>query len=94
MLPLEMIAVAVLATIGAIFASALGWLETTDPFDGRKFAASAIRGSFGALVLVLTTLIDPAIPATVLTYLAALLAGAGFDVLIKRGYSVVTKGIS
>jgi|WetSurMetagenome_2_1015567.scaffolds.fasta_scaffold665689_1 hypothetical protein len=90
MLPIEMVTIAVLAVIGAILAAALGWFESTDPFDGRKFVATVIRGSFGALVLALTTFIDPTIPATVATYLAALLAGAGFDVLLKRGYSALT----
>lgn len=74
--------VAVAAFLGAIVDSLLGWTETTEPFDLRKFASSLIRGIVGAIGIAV--LFDYAGSAGTLGYLVAFLAGAGVDAGGKR----------
>ncbi len=41
-----------LATIaGAVTTSLLGWLDSTGPFDARKFAPGVIRGIIAAIIV-------------------------------------------
>ena len=74
--------VAAAAFLGAIVASLLGWMETTEPFDLRKFASSLIRGIIGAIGIAIA--FDYAGSAGPLGYLIAFLAGAGVDAGGKR----------
>ncbi len=83
--------IAILAILGALVGAVKTWLDSGQPFDGRTFASSAIRGIIAAVVLAATTLINPNAPATILNYLGAFVAGAGFDYLLQLRPTV--KGI-
>ena len=83
---LEVVIVLTVTMLGAIFSGWLGWLESGDPFDKRKFLATVLRGVLLALVEfvgVSSLLIE--IQLTVVTLVSAFLIGAGFDVVLKRG---------
>jgi len=74
--------VAAAAFLGAVVVSLLGWTETTEPFDLRKFASSMIRGIIGAIGIAVA--FDYAGSAGPLGYPIAFLAGAGVDAGGKR----------
>ena len=69
--------------LGAIAAALLGWAESGQPFDKRKFAASIgraiIAGLLSSLVFQNQTEID------VWVLVLAFLTGAGLDVIGHRG---------
>ncbi len=71
-----------LTVLGAIFVAILGWAESGEPFNPRKFASSMARallaGFVSALIFAGTT------DATIFTYLSAFLIGAGVDVTGHR----------
>ncbi|MCJ7829412.1 MAG: hypothetical protein MUP81_06700 [Dehalococcoidia bacterium] len=70
------------AFFGGILAAVLGWIESHDPFEGRKFFASIIRSFVAAVAAALAY---PYIgPITIPVLLFTLLAGAGVDVLGHR----------
>jgi len=71
-----------LTVVGAIAVAILGWIESGEPFDNRKFAASVGRAILGGLVsaLIFQGTEDP----TIWTYVSALLIGAGIDVAGHR----------
>ena len=71
-----------LTVVGAISVAILGWIESGEPFDNRKFAASVGRAIFGGLVsaLIFQGTEDP----TIWTYVSALLVGAGIDIAGHR----------
>jgi hypothetical protein len=61
----------------------LGWVDSGEKFNGRKFGASVLRGVITALGVVVA--FPAAFPSTapigLLQYVLALLAGAGVDTL-------------
>ena len=86
----EIVIVAFVTIIGALLSGWLGWLESGDPFEERKFMATMLRGVLMALVeFVGISALLPEIPLTVVVLVTALLIGAGFDVLLKRGQGAV-----
>lgn len=77
----------ILLTIGgAILAAVLGWGESGEPFDSRKFGCSVgraiIAGATAAMIFQDVEVITP------WTYLSALLVGAGIDVMGHRASGV------
>ena len=78
---------AVAAFLGAVVVALLGWADSKEPFNGRKFLASALRG----LVAAVTFAVGVAITSTAGWgfYAVAFLGGAGLDVLGKKTQDVV-----
>ena len=79
--------------IGAISVAILGWIESGEPFDFRKFAASLGRAIFGGLVSAL--IFQGVGTPDIWTYVSAFLIGAGIDVAGNRlsgAYSQVRYG--
>ena len=78
-----------LSVVGAIIAAVLGWVESGEPFDQRKFLASVFRavlaGLFAALVF------QDIENITLWTFVVALLYGAGFDVLGHRAAGAISR---
>lgn len=83
MTDLEMLLVAILAMLGALVAAYLGWANSGEPFNARKFSSSVIRAIVAALLFVAGSYTTQA-PANFLVYLGAFLGGAGVDVLGNR----------
>lgn len=72
----------VLTVIGALAVAILGWVESGEDFDSRKFGASVGRAIIGGLLaaLIFEGTTDP----TTWTYITAFLIGAGVDVAGHR----------
>ena len=85
---IDIVLLVVCAIGGAIFGALLGWGESKESFNGRKFGASLGRGIIAALVFVLGY--QTATEILVWDYIAVILGGAGFDALLKRGQGAVT----
>ncbi len=74
--------VAIAALIGGLVSAGLGWLESKEPFDSRKFGGSAIRSLLAAFIFVIGYSFTDSIGIMDLFY--AFLGGAGVDVLGNR----------
>lgn len=75
--------VALMALAGGLVAALLGWMESGERFDGRKFGGSAIRALIaGALFAVGYELAAGRVGVTDLLY--AFLGGAGVDAIGNR----------
>lgn len=74
--------VAIAALIGGLASAGLGWLESKEPFDPRKFGGSAIRSLVAALIFVTGYSFANSIGILDLFY--AFLGGAGVDVIGNR----------
>ena len=74
--------VAIAALIGGLASAALGWMESKEPFDPRKFGGSAIRSLVAALIFVAGYSFSNSIGILDLFY--AFLGGAGVDVIGNR----------
>lgn len=71
------------AFIGGIGVDLLRWAESkpAEPFDLRKFLSSVLRSLFSALVVAFSGAVPDG------AYLAAVIAGAGGDVIAGSAYS-------
>jgi hypothetical protein len=80
---MDMIYVVLSALAGGLFSALVGWLESNEPFDPRKFGGSVIRSLIAAVIFAVgyqfahTTV-------TALDFFYAFLGGAGVDVLGNR----------
>ena len=74
--------VAIAALLGGLVSAGLGWLESKEPFDPRKFGGSAIRSLIAALIFVAGYSFSGSIGVIDLFY--AFLGGAGVDVIGNR----------
>ena len=74
--------VALAAFGGGIVAATLGWLDSGDFFEGRKFASSVIRALVAGIVFAVgyTLVGTVSIPDIAIAFVA----GAGVDVLGNR----------
>jgi len=71
-----------LTVLGAITVAILGWIDSGEPFNPRKFASSLLRAVFAGFVSAL--IFEGTTEATTFTYLSAFLIGAGIDVAGHR----------
>ena len=74
--------VGLVALAGGLVAALLGWLDSRDPFDGRKFSGSSIRSLIAAAVFTVGYQLSDGVNALDLFY--AFLGGAGVDVMGNR----------
>ena len=79
---MERVYIAVAALIGGLVAAFLGWVESKEAFDIRKFGGSAIRALIAGLVLA--TAYDVSRSLGMLDLFYAFLSGAGVDVIGNR----------
>lgn len=86
---IQLITLIVLSIVGGIASAILGWMDSGEPFDSRKFGASLIRAILGSAVAALA--LQGIVTVDVFVYLTAFLTGAGFDVLGKRAQAALTK---
>ena len=84
-----MLIIALCAAGGGILAALLGWADSHEPFDGRKFIKSVGVAIFSGISLALmyssTDVIGPR------DYLLAFASGSGVDVLANRAWGTVHK---
>jgi hypothetical protein len=74
--------VALAALTGGLAAALLGWLESGEPFNPRKFGGSGIRALIAAVIFAVGYQLSNGIGLLDLFY--AFLGGAGVDVLGNR----------
>jgi len=74
--------VALAALLGGLVAALLGWLESNEPFNARKFGGSAVRALIAAVIFAVGYQLANSVPMLDLFY--AFLGGAGVDVLGNR----------
>ncbi len=74
--------IALAALLGGIAAALLGWLESGESFNPRKFGGSLIRSLIAAAVFAAGYQVSGGIGAIDLLY--AFLGGAGVDVIGNR----------
>ncbi|KTB47837.1 hypothetical protein DEALK_06820 [Dehalogenimonas alkenigignens] len=79
---MERLYIALAALLGGAVAAALGWLESKEAFDLRKFGSSIFRSLIAGMVLALSSSL--AGPVDVAALLYAFLGGAGVDVIGNR----------
>jgi hypothetical protein len=78
----DILLVALAAFAGGLVSGTLGWLDSQEPFEARKFTSSALRAFVaGAAFAIAYQFADG---VTALDIAVAFLAGAGVDVLGKR----------
>ncbi|MDZ4230398.1 MAG: hypothetical protein U1B77_01105 [Dehalococcoidales bacterium] len=74
--------IALAALLGGVAAALLGWLESSDPFNPRKFGGSVIRSLMAAAIFAAGYQLSSAVGVIDLVY--AFLGGAGVDVIGNR----------
>jgi len=74
--------VALAALLGGLVAALLGWLESNEPFNARKFGGSAVRALIAAVIFAVGYQLANSV--TMLDLFYAFLGGAGVDVLGNR----------
>ena len=74
--------IAMAALFGGLVAALLGWLESNEPFNPRKFGGSAIRALIAGIIFAVGYQLSGT--AGLLDLFYAFLGGAGVDVLGNR----------
>jgi hypothetical protein len=91
------IILAICVLIGGFSKAVLGWIESGEPFDGRKFAGTGITTFFSSVVAAVAFLgsyITVVGTSILVLCLMALLAGWGIDNARKVVVDTVKKVVS
>lgn len=85
---LQILLIFVTAIGGAVFAATLGWLESGEPFNPRKFVPSIMRAVVSGIIFVLGFGLADLIITTpgqlAIICFSVFVGGAGIDVLGHR----------
>lgn len=79
---LTLFCVTLTAILGTLTAALLGWLDSGEPFNGRKFAASTLHAVVAGIVIVVGYSFRTSVDW--FDYLIVFLSGAGVDVTLNR----------
>ena len=74
--------IGLIALLGGLVSASIGWLDSKEPFDGRKFGRSVVRSLVAAVVFTVGYQLSDGVNTLDLFY--AFLGGAGVDVLGNR----------
>ena len=80
---MDRIFIALAALGGGLLAALLGWVESSEPFDGRKFSGSVIRTLIAAVLFAAGYQFTQT-PVAVIDLFLAFLGGAGADAISNR----------
>lgn len=86
-LQIEVAILTVAAVLGALFAAVMGWLESGEAFNGRKFASSVLRAVIAGILIAVGYQYVSAVDA--LDYLIVFLAGCGVDAVGNRAAGAI-----
>ena len=86
---IQLITLIALAVLGGVASAILGWMDSGDPFDSRKFGATILRAIIGAAIAAMT--FQGIESVDIFIYLSAFITGAGTDVIGKRLQEVIQK---
>ncbi len=83
---INLIIVTAAAIIGALFSGTLGWIDSGEPFIGRKFASTILRSIIAGITIAVGFVFVPDMNLfqLIIDALFAFLAGAGVDVIGNR----------
>ena len=79
---MERLYIALVALSGGLSAALLGWLESNEPFNSRKFGGSVIRSLTAGIVFAIGYHLSG--PVGIIDLFYAFLGGAGVDVIANR----------
>ncbi len=79
---MERLIIALVTLLGGLVAALLGWLDSKESFDVRKFGGSAVRSLIAGIIFAVGYQISDGVNTLDLFY--AFLGGAGVDVLGNR----------
>lgn len=79
---MERLYIALVALLGGLVAAVLGWLESNEAFNARKFGGSAIRALIASIIFAVSYELSNSLTGIDLFY--TFLGGAGVDVLGNR----------
>ncbi|MBA7627054.1 hypothetical protein ES703_34515 [subsurface metagenome] len=79
MTEIQLILLLIAAILGAIVSSLLGWAESNEAFNARKFMPSIVRAAIAAVAVFLTVTYIDIGAVTLVTYVAVFLSGMGID---------------
>jgi len=79
---LTLFCVTLTAILGTLTAAVLGWLDSGEPFNGRKFASSILHAVVAGVVIVIGYSFRTSVDW--FDYLIVFLSGAGVDVTLNR----------
>ena len=79
---MERLIIALVALLGGMVAALVGWLDSKEAFDARKFGGSAVRSLIAGIVFAVGYHLSGTVSILDLFY--AFLGGAGVDVLSNR----------
>ena len=79
---MERLIIAVIALLGGLVTALMGWLDSKEQFDGRKFGGSAVRSLIAGVIFAVGYQLSDGVNTLDLFY--AFLGGAGVDVLGNR----------
>jgi len=88
---MNVILVGASALVGGMVAAVLGWLDSGEVFEARKFSASIVRALIAGLGIAVAYSYANSI--TVLDIVICFLAGAGFDAGINRISGAIKVGL-
>ena len=88
---MNVILVGASALVGGIVAAVLGWLDSGEVFEARKFSASIVRALIAGLGIAVAYSYANSI--TVLDIVICFLAGAGFDAGVNRISGAIKVGL-
>jgi len=89
---MDVVWIGVAAFLGGIVSGVLGWLDSGEAFEIRKFSASIVRALFAGLGIAVAYSYANSI--TALDIVVAILAGAGFDAGVNRISGAIKVGLS
>ena len=79
--------IAVTAFMGAVVSATLGWLDSTEPFNPKKFGKSVIHAVVAGITFAIGYNYVP--PLNTLTLFIVFLGGAGVDVGLNRAEGAI-----
>lgn len=77
---IQLFFIMVAALLGGVLNAYLGWSDSGEPFNARKFSATIIRAAIGAIASALG--FQGIVDITFWIYIAAFLSGSGVDVTL------------
>lgn len=89
MTPIDSVGLLIATLLGALVASALGWLDSDTPFQPKKFYPSLIRGAIAAAIAYAIAYTGFVGEVNLFTYLGVFFAGGGWDALGNRASGII-----
>lgn len=80
---IEVLALAFLSVVGALFSAVLGWLDSGDPFNARKFTSSILRAIIAGIIFAAGSFAGLE-TVVIWDYFVAFVGGAGIEVVGNR----------